>query len=423
MSSFTQNALLATTMRGSLSPAHSDQESSLVDRLGMIYVLCVPFAAGVSTARGLTVAGFNYTGWIWVLFVVCGSLLVTYEMLRRKECRIYFAPFCPWAIFLMFLWLSLSWTDKIGLRNIQDAIQISMPVLVGIVATVYIRSESQLRTLFVVFLIALVPLFISAFFSHHRVPKGLDMRQARRAVALTGVLFGCVMTSRLGQRIKSARIGYLACVVLTFVSGGRMATAVLLLLPIISPASRGKSIYVRSIIRVVVLVMLVSIAIALFYTPFFQERFFYSGSGTLSDLYEGNFNTAGRLEAWPYILEEALKHPILGAGIGTTYEFVPTVWAEIRHCHNDYLRIGFELGLVGLSIFLAVVVWQLVDLKRRIAKSDGITRSMFVAAYLGMFGFLVTAMTDNTLIYNTWYMNPLMALIGAAYGVHRHQDV
>jgi hypothetical protein len=30
---------------------------------------------------------------------------------------------------------------------------------------------------------------------------------------------------------------------------------------------------------------------------------------------------------------------------------------------------------------------------------------------------MISALTDNTLSYNLWYMNPLFAVMGAAYGV------
>ena len=88
----------------------------------------------------------------------------------------------------------------------------------------------------------------------------------------------------------------------------------------------------------------------------------------------------------------------------------------MTHPHNDYLRIGFDGGLVGLSVFFAVVAWQIVDFRRRIAQTSGIRQQVFAAAYLGFFVFLITSLTDNTLVYNLWYMDPLFVLMGAAYG-------
>jgi len=44
-------------------------------------------------------------------------------------------------------------------------------------------------------------------------------------------------------------------------------------------------------------------------------------------------------------------------------------------------------------------------------------RYAFAAALLGWFVFLISACTDNPLIYAVWFTNPLFALMGAAYGV------
>jgi O-antigen ligase len=97
----------------------------------------------------------------------------------------------------------------------------------------------------------------------------------------------------------------------------------------------------------------------------------------------------------------------------------------MNHAHNDYLRIGFELGLVGLTIFACVIAWQVLDLYLRLRRSTGVAQRGYAAALLGLLLFLVTACTDNPLVYNLWYMNPLFALLGAAYGAdprHSHQS-
>ena len=67
----------------------------------------------------------------------------------------------------------------------------------------------------------------------------------------------------------------------------------------------------------------------------------------------------GGSEAWPLIYKEAATRPVLGHGIGASYAFVPTVWYGMNHVHNEFLRIFFELGLVGLTIFVVALVSQL----------------------------------------------------------------
>ena len=81
------------------------------------------------------------------------------------------------------------------------------------------------------------------------------------------------------------------------------------------------------------------VALGLFYTPIVQKKFFESGSGHLSEAFQGDYAGAGRFEAWPAIWDEAWSHPKLGAGVGSAYDFVPLVWEDINHVHNDYLRV------------------------------------------------------------------------------------
>jgi O-antigen ligase len=174
----------------------------------------------------------------------------------------------------------------------------------------------------------------------------------------------------------------------------------------------------RSVLgKLALTVILAVIGLAVFHSDTFQRRFFHSGQGTLSDLWQGKFLSFGRFEAWPKIWAEAWQQPYLGHGVGSVNDFVPLVWPGMNHAHNDYLRIGFELGLVGLALFALVMGWQIVDLRRRLRQPSGAARRGLAAALLGLLMFLVTACTDNPLVYNLWYMDPLFALVGAAYGV------
>ena len=141
----------------------------------------------------------------------------------------------------------------------------------------------------------------------------------------------------------------------------------------------------------------------------------------MSDLLEGDVQATGRFEVWPLIVAKAQEHPIVGAGANASYNFVPTVWVRMTAPHNEYLRIGFEFGLVGLSIFLLVIGWQLVDLRRWIQRSHGSTQRAFTASFLGIMVLLMAACTDNPLGYNIGLGCPIFALMGAAHGVIRHE--
>ena len=57
--------------------------------------------------------------------------------------------------------MTLLWCDNLGRRNVQETIQLCMPILVGMIAASAIRTRADLRKLFWTFSIALV--FLAAF--------------------------------------------------------------------------------------------------------------------------------------------------------------------------------------------------------------------------------------------------------------------
>ncbi len=102
-------------------------------RLGFIYTLCVPALAGIATVRQVSVGGFNYSGFLWVVALVIGWLLLLIEKGLHPERRLPFFVW-PWWLWLMFLGLSFAWLEHVGYAQLQYALQLGMPFLVGAVA-------------------------------------------------------------------------------------------------------------------------------------------------------------------------------------------------------------------------------------------------------------------------------------------------
>jgi len=405
-----------TAINARIAARHASiaQRGQLANRsgFGFLYVLCVPLAAGMATARGASIGGYNYTGWMWIFFLASGLISILAVKALDRQARVAF-PFAPWCVWYGFLGLSLVWCRDLGPRNVQDFLQISMPLVIAMAASMFIETEAQLKILLRMFAVTLGLLSFSMLIGRLGLLGDLDMENATRPMGLTAALIGCVFIAGCPERLLKPLLLWGVCILFATLTAGRMATMVVLLLPILHPQFRGWR------WRLMVLLVMAVVGTALFYTPVFQKQFFHAGSGTLTDLFQGQIRGSGRFEAWPLILEEAMKAPILGHGVGTTYEFVPTVWVRMNHVHNDYLRIGFEVGVVGLVLFLCVVIWQLVELKRQIARTTGLVQHAFVAGFLGFCVFLITSTTGNTLVNNLWFMNPLMALVGAAYGASR----
>jgi O-antigen ligase len=387
-------------------------------RLGFLYVLSVPIVAILADTPGIDIAGFHITGWIWLSYAFVAAFLLMFEKAVHQAGQIAF-PYVRWSIWFGYVWLSLIWTQHPGRTQIQQAVQLSMPLLVGIIASIYVRTKEQLDLLLRTFCYSLIlGCVIVVLAKSHRLPLN-DMNNpddplgTMAPFGMMVALIGSIFLVRFWHKPTLAFLGWGTGLMLSFASGARTVTATMILLPILNPAIK------RIRTRLLMTVAVTSLGIALFYTPWFQHRFFHTGSGTLGDLFSGEFDTSGRFDAWPWYWDEAWRHPVLGSGVGTVITISKFAWdGDTVQVHNDYLAIGFELGLVGLSLFLAVFFWQFAGLWRRMRQSDGIVRDAFAVGMLGLIVLALNACTDNPLGYNLWFMDPLFVLIGAAYGVN-----
>ncbi len=253
----------------------------------------------------MRIAGLNYTGYLWTFYLAAGFLLILAEKAVNPTATASF-PWRPWALWFGYVWLSLIWVDRLQGSNVREAVQISMPLLLAIAGSMFVRTTSQVRTLLRTYGWAIVPLALSLAAIRLGVVQALGVEPAPRVLGLTAALVGCVFLSGFPDRRLVPLLGWGACLGLTTLSGSRMATVVLLIVPAIHP------LYRNLLARVAVVAGMVGLAIALFYTPIFQERFFAEGEGTLGDVMEGNFLSFGRFETWPDIMGRGLAAPRFG---------------------------------------------------------------------------------------------------------------
>jgi hypothetical protein len=378
-----------------------------IHRLTMYYLLAIPIVAGISTLQFDT-GEFTFTGWIWVVQFFLGIALFTLVLFEptsgRASAGRSWIPLCIW------IWLSILWCRDPGRRNIQEAMQLCMPVLVGMLAARTIRTEVELKQFLRMFVVTFVLLAAFVYLYSAEAYDREWIEKRARPAALTTAFVGCVFLGGLSKNFWLSLSGWGACVLLTTLTQSRMATLALLSALVLYPNYRSKLVNLTGMVGIAVL------ALVLFYTPIFQERFF-KGSGTISDVTSGDFESAGRFNAWPYILDEALKHPTLGTGVGSAFDYVPTVWKDSKYVHNDYLRMFFELGIVGLTLFVLAFVCQFAVLYRCINSSTGVVQTAFTICWLGFCVLMVSCATDNTILYNIYFTNPLFAVLGGASGV------
>jgi O-antigen ligase len=305
---------------------------------------------------------------------------------------------------MMIVTLSLAWADPLSWSSLQDVCQIVTPFVIAPIASKAVKTEEDLKALVRSFSHCMW-ILVGGLILHLVGGVGL----LARPMAMTAAIAGCVFVAQVREQPLMAVLGWSGCLLVAAMTGGRMATFAVLLEWLVVPRYR------RQMTRVLLATVIAAVAIGLFYTPMFQERFFLDDRGTLGDVSRGRFFSSGRFEAWPELWKQVARRPIMGAGAHASAEIVNRVWEGMYHPHNDYLRILLDQGIVGLSFFLVGVMGQLLSLwNRRFSGSDhrAIVRS---AAFMGILVFLLAAATDNPITYGVWFMHPLFVLIGASY--------
>jgi hypothetical protein len=133
-----------------------------------------------------------------------------------------------------------------------------------------------------------------------------------------------------------------------------------------------------------------------------------------------------RLVTWAILLTMTLDHPLVGHGAGMTTELNPMVDRSTGipfNAHNDFVRVVFENGLLGLVAYVIYGVllcrWAL-STARRAPEAHSASAYAVAAALLALF-FLTGGVpefgTQTAIQYQIYGMLALLTGVGPAPGV------
>ena len=159
------------------------------------------------------------------------------------------------------------------------------------------------------------------------------------------------------------------------------------------------------------------IGVFAFYMPKMQYKMFYSGQGTLADLRADNpdFNWSGRQALWELLDEGMKEKPWLGQGANASAEVARQVTFEKRELHNDWLRIRYNYGRVGIILFAVTMALQVFLAYRRGRRAPPDARALLSAGASCCIPFAVVMDVDNILVYCQYFTAPHFLLLGYGY--------
>lgn len=160
-----------------------------------------------------------------------------------------------------------------------------------------------------------------------------------------------------------------------------------------------------------------------------QQKMFFSGQGTLTEALESgiamisgkddlgtdDFRTNAR-KAMTLMLRSDIENAYwFGHGANAVEEITSQYFGGLRHPHNDWLRLQYDYGTLGMLIFALAMLLQMISAWRVARKLDG-EASRFM--YAGASAFIPMAMfmlTDNVIMYVAWFGNLHFAMLGIGY--------
>lgn len=140
----------------------------------------------------------------------------------------------------------------------------------------------------------------------------------------------------------------------------------------------------------------------------------FASPGALGSIFDKNnavnsnstLHRAGDISS---LMPDILAHPVLGRGFGTLDPDIPT---EFRINDNEYLDEIWEVGILGLLAYIAMMVTPIIAAQRAIRSEDPAVRSLALAASAACISYLaVNALFDTLSFVQAPYMFFIVAAL------------
>ena len=184
--------------------------------------------------------------------------------------------------------------------------------------------------------------------------------------------------------------------------------------------------------RLIVTLIIIFMGALAFQTERIQSKMFISGHGDYSDAFNGmldlmtgtgdsedgvkDFSTNGRKSIALALKDGLNKNYWTGNGSNSS-EAISMDLSGVSHPHNDWLRIQYEYGMLGIIIFIGTILGQIYHASKRLKY---LPRKYMPVFCIGIGSFVPMGLfmtSDNILLYIAWFGNLQFAAIGVFYGL------
>ena len=369
------------------------------------YLQLIFVATAIAVVGGEGLFGFAISGLTWVVPLIISLI---YLLPRLRKVTFPWELWVPWCV-LLGIWLVYS-----DFPALQRTVQLLCPLVVGMCASTLLVTE---KTLFNVIkfcrYFALILGAICIGKSGLTTMGAIPYNPGLAAELMTGLLLSAMFAASYSYGYKKDLL--LWVFLCTFPVYGLYRSGIVvagLTLPLtFAPLGFSK--------RILFLVAAVPIALGIFYLPTVQNEMFYSGQGTIQDLFSDDFDTSGRKYMWEVVAQQAEQAPLFGHGTGACEDLVLGL-TSLQYPHNDWLLTRYDYGYLGMIIFALTILASLLHALYRGAKCKTVEAKILFQT--GAFSFVILAlmmMSDNIMVYASFFGNFQFMILGLAYASAR----
>lgn len=358
-----------------------------------------------------TIGEYSLKGYAWFI-PLCFSILIIAPNLKRITFPIFI--WIPWIAFIV-LYALLS--DYAG--AIQRSAMLICPLFIGAaVSSLYVDYDTLNKFSKYLLYLSVGFIIVSVFKSGTLITGDLPIYgDAAGMISIT--LISCYIAVRYVQGEPKLFYYWVLLQIIPFVQITRMATlANLATMPFtLAPLKLKK--------RIIFILIVIIAGTVMFFDQRVQQKMFHSGSGTFKDIALDNpdFKTHGRAYTWAIMSAEAEKRPWLGYGANASQALLEQLTrGEMLHPHNDYLRIRYDYGYVGILIFLICTLLQLFHALKMAKITEGDTKLLFYTGASAFVPFALLMITDNIILYAAFFGNLHFTILGMAYAAHNTRE-
>ncbi len=375
----------------------------------LAYLCSILFCVLLSAFGGIEIAGYSLRGYAWVFQAVCVVIVVVFVRIGPHTYPVLI--WLPWLAWLVV-------RCPIERMAIQRTIMLGLCPLYALAASMLCSCEADVKFVIRSFSIVIVLLGVAIVGNMLYSIPFIDEQQP--AFVMTLCLIAAYYAVLLYEGQRWALLPWIACVILCTVTGMRTALACTIITILLYPRRVGMR------YRIVGLFVCCVVGIYAFQFPAVRAKLTRSQDVSVLGIIRGEeaLLTSGRTHAWSLYMEQAHRRPWLGNGGNASAIFGMYNIQGLEkwhHPHNEYIRIYFDYGILGVIFFWGALAYSVYDLlKLRTHVGSPFVDQAITFVISGLLLIPLLSITGNVLVYVAFYGIILFSVMGMVYALaHR----